>query len=74
MHACRKDTSYSDRVQNIRTSSGPILGGTGYKLVNDLTVYDDGECDMLTGSSGLDWFFFDFNDDDTDKKIGEEAN
>jgi hypothetical protein len=26
-------------------------------LLNASTVFDDGDADMLTGSSGLDWFF-----------------
>jgi hypothetical protein len=67
--------SYSDRVDNIRTGSGPILGGTGYMLAKGVTVFDDGESDKLTGSSGMDWFFFDPDEDDaTDRKGAEEAN
>lgn len=61
--------SYSDRVSNVRTGAGPILGGTGYMLEKGVTVFDDGDFDKLTGSSGMDWFFFDPDEDDaTDRK------
>ena len=67
--------TYPDRVSNIRTGAGPILGGTGFMLVKGVTVFDDGEFDKLTGSSGRDWFFFDPGEDDvTGKKAFEEAN
>jgi hypothetical protein len=69
------DGSYADRVDNIRTGSGPFLGGTGYMLAKGVTVFDDGEFDRLTGSSGLDWFFFDPDEDDAnDKRKFEEMN
>jgi hypothetical protein len=63
------ERSYSNRVGNVRTGAGPILGGTGYMLKRGVTVFDDGDFDRLTGSSGLDWFLFDPDEDDaTDRK------
>lgn len=73
------DRSYLERVENIRSGIGPVLTGTNVKLAKGDTTDDDGECDRLTGSSGLDWYFFDLVEDDcTDrrdnKKMTEEMN
>jgi hypothetical protein len=57
--------SYSARVANI--SNGTIAGAgsptgnglnLGYYLIADYTVIDDDASDILTGSSGLDWYLF----------------
>ena len=45
------------------------------KLEKGTTVLDDEDKDQLTGSSGLDWFFFDTSlDKATDKKGNEAGN
>jgi hypothetical protein len=52
--------SYADRVANLRGSgSGPLAnGGTFLKVSGpDVTVFDDGAADVLSGASGTDWFF-----------------
>jgi Ca2+-binding RTX toxin-like protein len=65
---------YSTRVDNLRNGSGT----SGLKLKKGgpgATVFDDGDFDRLTGSAGLDWFFFDLAEDSvTDKMNGERAN
>jgi Ca2+-binding RTX toxin-like protein len=58
--------TYSQRIAN--TSNRTIAGTDGstfasrsnadYFLVVDQTVVDDNTSDVLTGASGLDWFFF----------------
>lgn len=67
------ERSYLSRISNIQTGSGPILEGTGFLLEEGNTVLDDGDSDKLTGSSGLDWFFFGPEDKVTGKKKGELA-
>jgi Ca2+-binding RTX toxin-like protein len=55
----RDDRTYEQRITNLTDGGG--LNGT-VKLVNsgeNRTVFDDSSNDVLTGSSGLDWFFFD---------------
>ncbi len=42
---------------------------------DERTILDDGESDVLTGSAGLDWFFFDLSlDRATDRKDEIFAN
>jgi Ca2+-binding RTX toxin-like protein len=54
----RSGREYDKRVANIR---GGLSGG--YFLANDgpsANIHDDGAADVLTGNSGLDWFFANF--------------
>jgi hypothetical protein len=37
--------------------------GFAYRLRSDETVFDDVDEDVLTGSAGDDWFFYDENED-----------
>ena len=58
--------SYNDRVANLRgTGSGPRANGNFFLTVSgpDATVFDDDEFDVLTGGSGMDWFFADLSQD-----------
>jgi len=55
----RKDLTYTQRINNL--STGPLK-------LNAATVFDDGAADMLTGASGLDWFFAGVKDKLTDRK------
>lgn len=53
----RTDQTYTQRVDHLRYGGG--LNGS-IKLDtegSDATVFDDGAADILTGSSGTDWFF-----------------
>lgn len=62
---------YATRVNKL----GNGTGTSGLKLKKSETVFDDGDFDKLTGSAGLDWFFFSLTQDDaTDKKNSEQAN
>ena len=65
---------YPTRVTKLRT--GILLAdGTVVKLAKGTTVLDDEDKDQLTGSSGLDWFFFDTGlDKATDMKGNEAGN
>jgi Ca2+-binding RTX toxin-like protein len=52
--------SYAARVANLKgAGSGPRANGSTFLKVSgpDVTVYDDGAVDVLTGNSGSDWFF-----------------
>jgi Ca2+-binding RTX toxin-like protein len=52
--------SYTPRVANIKgTGTGPRANGNYFLKAagSDATVFDDGAADVLTGSSGRDWFF-----------------
>ncbi len=52
----RTDADYTSRVNHLK---GIQAGGhNGPFLLNDLTVQDDAYEDVLTGSSGQDWFLF----------------
>jgi Ca2+-binding RTX toxin-like protein len=70
----RTDRTYSQRV-NALTSGG---GFNGSVLINDTTVSDDSIEDILTGSSGQDWFLFNadgsYKDKITDLSASEFAN
>jgi len=60
---------YEARTKNLSE------GVDGYFLRLGETVADDDDSDVLTGSSGLDWFFFDLNKDRaTDRKDEAYAN
>jgi uncharacterized delta-60 repeat protein len=65
-----------ERVANIYgVGCGTRLNGNYF--LNDNTVHDDGERDVLTGSSGFDWFFANlslYNDDSTTKDIITDQN
>lgn len=50
----RTDIDFASRVTHLQNGGG--LNSSF--LVNDLTVHDDGATDVLTGSSGQDWFLF----------------
>lgn len=55
----RTERTYEQRISSL-TNGGGANGNV--KLVNSgtgRTVFDDSSNDVLTGSSGLDWFFFD---------------
>ncbi len=55
----RTDQTYEQRITNL-TNGGGANGDV--KLLNsgaNRTVFDDSSNDVLTGSSGWDWFFFD---------------
>jgi hypothetical protein len=55
---------FPERVDNLRSGSGPILEGTGVALIAsgpDQNVFDDGDEDELHGESGRDWFFADLD-------------
>ena len=66
------EQTYDKRVANLRgTSTGlssalrrhediPLRAGDSLEVA---TVFDDSDEDVLTGSAGLDWFFFDLSDD-----------
>lgn len=51
----RIDASFPTRVDHLL---GKTAGSNGGVLLTDQTVYDDRAEDMLTGSSGTDWFLF----------------
>ncbi len=64
---------YYDRIENLTNrQNDPQVprANEGYFLIahsstpdQQNTVLDDGACDLLTGSAGLDWFFFNEPDD-----------
>ena len=68
----RTDADYLTRSQHL---SGSLAGGlNGSTSLTPLTVRDDGAVDQLTGSAGLDWFFWgggSFPDRTTDWSGGE---
>ena len=66
----RLDLDYDARVANIRGSEGSDLPDNRHNgeffLQTDgpaATVIDDDERDVMTGSSGRDWFFADLDED-----------
>ena len=69
------DRDYLERIENLRSGAGPILGGTGIMLSASATVFDDGVRDKLEGKDGFDWLFADFDgiDDDDDELKGLKA-
>lgn len=56
--------TYAERVANISgTGVGPRLNGNFFLQAN-VTAFEDGSIDLLTGQSGyLDWYFYDFDQD-----------
>jgi Ca2+-binding RTX toxin-like protein len=51
---------YSTRANNLREGTGPVLTGTGVRLIAtgpDRSVFDDDASDTLKGELGRDWFF-----------------
>jgi hypothetical protein len=65
-------------VQNVRTGTGSILGGTGVRFQSSgvgRTVLDDRGSDKLSGGASRDWFFADFDGKDKDDdKIDQKSN
>src|SRR5262249_19223410 len=55
----RTDLSYAVRVAHLQ---GGVGAGSVYRLTN-LKVHDDEAADVLTGSSGEDWFFANIDGD-----------
>lgn len=64
--------SYSERVDNLRTGGGPVLGGTALQV--GVTVFQDDDADELRGGGGLDWFFTAPPDKLLDRTAAEELN
>ncbi|MBI3464477.1 MAG: cadherin-like domain-containing protein, partial [Planctomycetes bacterium] len=63
------DRNYSTRVSNLRDDGVPVF------LKEGRTVFDDGVRDVMTGSAGMDWFFFERQQDEvTDLKEDESFN
>ena len=51
--------TYTERVNNLRNGTGSATRLNGsFFLDSDVTVFDDGEMDLLTGNQGTDWFLF----------------
>ena len=55
--------AYNVRVQNLLDGTGSVDRQNGPFFLNDTTVHDDGAADVLTGSSGQDWFIFNMDGD-----------
>lgn len=55
----RTDRCYLDRINNLRFGTG--LNGS--IILDNTTIFADDDADVLTGSSGNDWFIFDQNRD-----------
>jgi Ca2+-binding RTX toxin-like protein len=51
------------RVNNINTGAGPVLTGTGIRLVPQQTALHDAEIDLLMGGTDADWFLIDLGRD-----------
>jgi hypothetical protein len=56
----RTDADFTTRVNHVKgpTAGGSAGGNNGAFYLNNETVEDDGAQDVLTGSSGNDWFLF----------------
>jgi len=70
----RPGADFATRVNHLK---GPAGGLNGAFFLNDQTVHDDGVQDLLTGSSGSDWFLFnkDGDGDPTKKdKVTDASN
>ncbi len=52
----RTDLTYSERINTLSDKSAPVV-------LNQTTVQRDGSADVLTGSVGDDWFWFNLNED-----------
>jgi Ca2+-binding RTX toxin-like protein len=55
----RTDRGYADRISDLRYGGG--LNGSA--RLNETTAFNDAGADVLTGSSGSDWFLFDSTHD-----------
>jgi Ca2+-binding RTX toxin-like protein len=66
--------SYNQRVNNVRNGTGPILGGTGVRLLRGLTVSNDFDADDAYGGGELDYFIGDPGDRALDLVPGERVN
>lgn len=56
----RTDSNFFARVANLEAG----VGATGNEVyLNDETVHDDGNADLLTGDGGQDWFLFNVDGD-----------
>jgi Ca2+-binding RTX toxin-like protein len=67
----RPDADYPTRVGHLK---GTLAGGlNGTTVLNSASVFDDALADLITGGSGLDWFFATALDS-TDRGLGEVLN
>src|SRR5262249_46880403 len=55
--------TFASRVANLVDGSGSALRLNGTTFLNDSTVHDDGDRDVLTGDAGLDWFLLNLDRD-----------
>ncbi|MCA9449618.1 MAG: hypothetical protein KC931_21030, partial [Candidatus Omnitrophica bacterium] len=62
--------SYTNRVENLRTGSGPILNSSVYLKTRE-TVQDDHAVDYLFGEKGRDWLFASLDDCLRDRERNE---
>jgi hypothetical protein len=62
--------SFNVRTDRLATGTGP----TGVQLAKGVTVFDDTSADLLVGSFGSNWLFFDALDATPDKKNTDRAN
>ena len=67
----RTDLGYRDRINHLlgAAAGGSSGGANGSFNLNDQTVADDNAYDVLTGSAGQDWFFFNFQDGGVKDKV-----
>ena len=63
-NSARDDTT---RVQNLMDGSGRRDRLNGNVFLNDRTVHDDGDVDLLTGFAGRDWYFYQRDGSSADK-------
>jgi Ca2+-binding RTX toxin-like protein len=68
------DRDYEARVNHLRNGTGPILGDRSARLKVGETVFDDEAADDLNGSSGLNWFLANLDQDSWKSKADEEIN
>jgi Ca2+-binding RTX toxin-like protein len=66
----RTDKTYAQRIADLRTGSG--FNGSN-KLILGTTVLDNDKASLLTGGSGLDWFFADLGSKGTKDLITDLA-
>jgi hypothetical protein len=66
------EATYQQRIGHL---AGQLDGGlNGHVLLTDETVSRDGAADLLTGASGLDWFWFNESEDnDRASDLKDEA-
>jgi hypothetical protein len=67
----RTDRTYQQRIADLTNGGG---SNRGIKLIFGKSVQDDGRSNVLTGGSGLDWFFKGRRDRITDRQPGEQVN